>query len=115
MPPEKYNKNDDAAQRIRFLCAVIVDVPADSVLPDSGYSFLEFFLFFANSRIKKKNKKVTDALVNMSAACSLRATDNIMRIAIIPAIEAAAISMFFIVGLSLSLYCCEVFSVLKSG
>ena len=42
-------------------------------------------------------RKLKDTLENTSAICSLRATDRIMRIAIIPTKAAATINAFFIV------------------
>lgn len=56
-----------------------------------------------------------DILLNTSAACSLKATDSIIRTAIIPIIQAVTINAFFIFLYLLFMDYREVFSFLKSG
>ena len=56
-----------------------------------------------------------DTLLNTSAACSLKATDSIIRTAIIPTIQTVTINAFFIFLYLLFMDYREVFSFLKSG
>lgn len=81
---------------------------------ESGHCPL-LFLLLMDWMIKNKNNAVRDTLVNISETCSLTVTDNIMRITMIPNMEAAAArNDFFIMWVLLfSAFCVFVLSEIR--